>query len=75
MGYEQIIRIIKQKRAREKQVLERKNDIASCEKCNGAGWLWAHELDPIPDWIEYPWGDNQKYDCDGEVCKKYDKYR
>lgn len=46
-----------------------------CEKCHGKGWVWAFELDFISDWIEYPLGDTREYNCDGEVCKKYDEHR
>ena len=42
--------------------------VNACPKCNGAGWLWANELDEYPG---EPTGcpDDTKYDCDHESHK------
>lgn len=46
--------------------------INTCEKCDGYGWVWGHELDgyTLPDGM---YSDDTKYTCDlcnGERCQE-----
>lgn len=40
-----------------------------CEKCNGAGWLWWHELDEYHGTASESVSDDTRYLCDGDLHK------
>lgn len=44
-----------------------------CEKCSGAGWLWARELDVYHGKQEDMCWDDTRYTCDGEAHYETDK--
>ena len=35
-----------------------------CQKCHGAGWLWAHELDDYESDSHDCYSDDTRYTCD-----------